>query len=435
MNPRRYLGAAIAMLGLVVLATDSPATFSPAASLLQSAAVVRQVEASSSATASSTETAAGGSVASPVTPESNVAPSGVAPGVLPGHAETEALPSPVGPVFNVVLYGADHSGLQDSTVGIRSAIAAAEATPGISTVYFPAGTYLLNDNDGAAVDFKITGPNTVDVLGAGRLRTKIVERVGTVAYPGISNPKTVFVLQQTTGNVFAGLTVDAQTYNAGDPVHDYGNGTTIEQATFLGAHNANAFALRVTAVCNDQPGSPQYGVHRSGNLVHDIILSGEGIGGNADLDFSCQWNGRVSNITDTGWGMALYIDQNVTVNNYAFTPGTYEKSAPGWYVTDSDYITLNDFVTSGLGGIIKNPTDVSSHITINREQMTNPNEYLTVGDAAAVTIANSSIAGLLIAPVVSTNGLTVTNSSVGSVTCKPRPGASITGLVGVSCGN
>lgn len=429
MIPRRYLGAAVAMLGLVVLATDSQATFSPAASSVQNATVASQVEASSSPAASQTETAAGGSVASPVTPESNVAPSGVAPGVLPGQAETEALPSPVGLVFNVVTYGADGSGVRDSTVGIRSAIAAAEATPGISTVYFPAGTYLLNDNDGAAVDFTITGPNTVDVLGAGRLRTKIVEKVGTVAYPGISNPKTVFVFEQTTGNVFAGLTVDAQTYNAGDPVHDYGNATTIERATFLGAHNANAFALRVTAVCNHQDG-----VHRSGNLVHDIILSGEGTGGNADLDFSCQWNGRVSNITDTGWGMAIYIDQNVTVDNYAFTPGTYEKSAPGWYVTDSDYITLNNFVTSGLGGIIKNPTGVSTHITINHEQMTNPNEWLTVGDAAAVTIANSSIAGLLISPAVSTNGLTVTHSSIGSVTCKPQAGASITGLVGVSCG-
>jgi hypothetical protein len=429
MNLRRYLGAAIAMLGLVVLATDSQATFSPAASSVQNAAVASQVEASSSPAASQPETAAGGSVASPVTPESNVAPSGVAPGVLPRQAETEALPSPVGLVFNVVTYGADGSGVLDSTVGIRSAIAAAEATAGISTVYFPAGTYLLNDNDGAAVDFKITGPNTVDVLGAGRLRTKIVEKVGTVAYPGISNPKTVFVFEQTTGNVFSGLTVDTQTYNAGDPVHDYGNDTTIEHATFLGANNANAFALRVTAVCNRQDG-----VHRSGNLVHDITLSGEGIGGNADLDFSCQWNGRVSNITDTGWGMAIYIDQHVTVDNYAFTPGTYEKSAPGWYVTDSNYISLNNFVTSGLGGIIKNPTDVSSHITINHEQMTNPNEWLTVGDAAAVTIANSSIAGLLIAPAVSMNGLTVTDSSIGSVTCKPQPGASITGLVGVSCG-
>lgn len=429
MNPRRYLGAAIAMLGLVVLATDSQATFSPAASSVQNAAVASQVEAPSFPAASQTETAAGGSVASPVTPASNVAPSGVAPGVLPGQAETEALPSPVGLVFNVVTYGADGSGVRDSTVGIRSAIAAAEATPGISTVYFPAGTYLLNDNDGAAVDFKITGPNTVDVLGAGRLRTKIVEKVGTVAYPGISNPKTVFVFEQTAGNIFSGLTVDAQTYNAGDPVQDYGNDTTIEHATFLGAHNANAFALRVTAVCNHQDG-----VHHSGNLVHDVILSGEGIGGNADLDFSCQWNGRVSNITDTGWGMAIYIDQNVTVNNYAFTPGTFEKSAPGWYVTDSDYITLNNFVTSGLGGIIKNPTDVSSHITINHEQMTNPNEWLTVGDAAAVAIANSSIAGLLISPAVSMNGLTVTKSSIGSVSCKPQAGASITGLVGVSCG-
>lgn len=163
-------------------------------------------------------------------------------------------------------------------------------------------------------------------------------------------------------------------------------------------------------------------------------MSGEGIGGNADLDFSCQWNGRVSNITDTGWGMAIYIDQQVTVDNYAFTPGIYEKSAPGWFVTDSNYITLNNFVTSGLGGIIKNPTDVSSHITINHEQMTDPNEWLTVGDAAAVTIANSSIAGLLISPAVSTDGLTVTESSIGSVICTPKAGASITGLVGVSCG-
>ncbi len=102
-------------------------------------------------------------------------------------------------------------------------------------------------------------------------------------------------------------------------------------------------------------------------------------------------------------------------------------------MTDSDYITLNNFVTSGAGGIIKNPTDVSNHITINHEQMTNPNELLTVGDAAAVLIASSSIAGLLIAPVVSMNGLTVTKSSIGSVSCKPQAGASITGLVGVSC--
>jgi len=83
MNPRRYLGAAIAMLGLVVLATDSQATFSPAASSVQNAAVASHVEASSSPAASQSETAGGGSVASPVTAESNVAPSGVARRVLP----------------------------------------------------------------------------------------------------------------------------------------------------------------------------------------------------------------------------------------------------------------------------------------------------------------------------------------------------------------
>jgi hypothetical protein len=305
MNPRRHLGAAmIAVLGLVVLATDSQATFSQASSSVRDAAVAYHVDAASSPVAASQpEATAGGSVASSVAAENSVAPSRVTPGALPGQAGAEVLPSLVGVVFNVVTYGADGSGVRDSTLGIRSAIAAAEATPGISTVYFPAGTYLLNDNDGAKVDFKIIGPNTVDVLGAGRLRTKIIEEVGTVAYPGISNPKAVFVFEQTTGNVFSGLTVDAQTYNAGDPVQDYGNDTTIEHATLLGAHNANAFALRVTAVCNQQPGSPQYGVHHSGNVVHDIILSGEGTGGNADLDFSCQWNGRVSNITDTGWGM------------------------------------------------------------------------------------------------------------------------------------
>ncbi|HEX6539461.1 MAG TPA: glycosyl hydrolase family 28-related protein [Candidatus Dormibacteraeota bacterium] len=365
-------------------------------------------------------------------------PSSSPEGTLSGLA---TLPTPAFPpgapapppanAFNVTKYGADPSGQSDATQAIRQAISAAEAAGSGQTVYFPAGTYLLDDNDGLKTDFRLSGPTAPNILGAGRDTTRLVEKIGTVAYPGITKPKTVFDLSAVTGTVFSGLTVDTETFNAGDTIDDSGDNTTIEHAGFLGAQNKNTFTMRVLTVCNANPGHNLYGIHKSGNVVDDVLLRGRGKGGNDDLDFSCQWDGKISNITDVGWGTAVYIDHNVSITNFDFTPGPDETDPRGWYITNSDHISITNFITRGQGGVIKNPNLGSSAITVDHEQMLQPGFVLEVGDVAGMTISNSTIVQLRIDPAVSANGISVVSSKVGSVTCPP--GGTISSLSGVTC--
>ncbi|HLB75972.1 MAG TPA: glycosyl hydrolase family 28-related protein, partial [Candidatus Dormibacteraeota bacterium] len=145
-------------------------------------------------------------------------PSNGAAGVNPGLSATvpsaNAFIAPPAHAFIVTTYGADATGQHDATAAIQKTIQAAEAAGSHNTVYFPAGTYLLNRKDGQSVDFAISGDHAPNLLGAGRDFTKIVEKVGTVAYPGLANPKTVFTLTKLSGTRFRGLTVDTQTYNA-----------------------------------------------------------------------------------------------------------------------------------------------------------------------------------------------------------------------------
>ena len=243
-------------------------------------------------------------------------------------------PPPAGS-FVVTSYGADPSGQHNSTAAIQDAIRAAEAAAGWQTVYFPPGTYLLDDNNGATADFNLEDV-TVNILGSGASFTKLVEKVGTYAYPRMTRGKDVFVFSKMANFYIDGMTIDSQTYNAGDTIDDTGDNSTIQDVAALGAHNgsgkpvdtANVFDLRVIAVCNADPANPHYELYHFGNVINDVVLNGRGSGGNDDLDISCQQDDTISNIVDTGWGMALYIDQDITVDNYDFTPGGGEPELP-----------------------------------------------------------------------------------------------------------
>ena len=338
----------------------------------------------------------------------------------------------------VTSYGADPSGARDSTLAIRQAIGAAEAKGGWQTVYFPPGTYLLDDHDGAAADFDLQGA-TVNILGAGHTYVKLVEKVGTDAYPALKRGKNVFVFSKMNDFYIDGLTIDSQTYNVGDTIDDYGNSSTIQDIAALGARHgsgaavdsANVFDLRVLAVCNANPSNALYDVYHSGNVVNDVILSGRGGGGNDDLDISCQHDDTISNIVDTGWGMALYIDQGVTVHNYSFTPAGTNPDFRGWFITASSDITIDGFTTTGEGGRISSPAHPSSAITIEDEHMETPGYSMVIGDSNGVVIRNSSLQQLVVAPTEKVQGLTVLNTSVASVSCKAH--ALISDLSGVSC--
>jgi hypothetical protein len=400
------------------------------------------------------------------------------PTSTPSAPPNSSVPSPAN-AFNVVTYGADPSGRADSTLAIRRAVAAALTKGGNQTVYFPAGTYLLNDGsgaiteDGVKVDVPINGANgsVINILGAGENVTKVIDEVGVTnpAYPGLRRGDTAFVFKKMNGFYFSGLTVDAATYTSGDTLDVYGSDSTIENSDFLGANETNphldenTFDIRVLSPkpnsCNLNSSAPGYtgDTYATGNTVKNVSVSGEGFGYNDDLDFSCQHNGTLSNIVDTGWGTAIYIDENVTVNGYIFRPGPRKRTYPGYVITDSRDITINDFTTSGNGGVISVDRLLTNHkiylnypssdIVINGERMTTPGFVLQINDASDVAINNSTLTGMALTPLTSISDVTLTNSSAGPVTCSPRagsvrnalfsdsgtPAAPITGLHGISC--
>jgi hypothetical protein len=366
-------------------------------------------------------------------PTSGGPPSGSPSGRPPAGNPTTPSKTPPHGSFVVTSYGADPTGQHDSTVAIRKAMTAAEASAG-NTVYFPAGTYTLDDNDGAKIDFLLQGPNPIVVEGAGRETTKLVEKVGLGAYPNVAHTKTVFQITSPGGDgtTITGLTVDSQTYSAGTTLIDYANNTTISHGTFLGArsnhnYNRDVFVVRVIAVCNHTNG-----IHHSNNTVDDLILNGQGSAGNVDLDISCQWDTRVSNITDTGNGMALYIDRRVTVNGFNYTPGKVEKDPKSYFITGpSDHISLSNIVTSGNGGFFQSsPNNYRiTDTTITGEKMTQPGTDLVINDADNTSITNSVLVSIVIQPSFSTHGLDITSSTVGSIQLKPKPGATVTSLI------
>lgn len=370
--------------------------------------------------------------------------------------------------FNVVSYGADPSGQKDSDAAIKAAIAAAEVKGGNQTIYFPAGTYILNDNDGQQNDLQFTSTNgsVVNVLGAGQTITKVVEEVGNAQtvngkpgpYPTLPRGKNIFAFDNTTnGFYFKGITVDGQTYNAGDSIRDGGNNSTIEDSTFLGAINGNGgsgsatnpsindvWDVHIAAFCNQDPTNPNYvgnpGHHHSNNIVDNVTLvSVGGVGGNDDLDFSCQENGTISNITDTGWGTAMYIDSNITVSNYTYYPGSANRGVfAGWFVTDGHNIAITNFTSYGAGGKINSPNYPSSDITIDHEVMKTTGYNLFVGDASNVMLSNDNLQTLSLAPSGTGTGsglanLTLINTTTTTLKCKPSNGALITNLVGATC--
>jgi hypothetical protein len=218
-----------------------------------------------------------------------------------------------------------------------------------------------------------------------------------------------------------------------------GDDVTVEDSTFLGGtygtggqtDASNVYDLKIAGFCNQHPGHAHYGEYRSGNTVRDVTLVGRGVGGNDDLDFSCEHDGTISDVTDTGWGTALYIDQDVTVDQYRYAPGE-GKAAYGFYVTDSQDVTIDGFTTSGPGGTISSPNFPSSDITIQGERMTEPGFVLSVGDVNGLSIVGSDLQGLRIAPVHRASAITARGSTIASVSC--RTGVTITGLAGLACG-
>ena len=90
-----------------------------------------------------------------------------------GYRRGEApIPQDMGPVFDVVSYGADPTGVADSTLAIQNAIYAAEAAGG-GVVNLPAGTFSVSLLSGTTEVLRVRGSGVV-IRGAGSGNTRLV---------------------------------------------------------------------------------------------------------------------------------------------------------------------------------------------------------------------------------------------------------------------
>jgi hypothetical protein len=97
-----------------------------------------------------------------------------------------------------------------------------------------------------------------------------------------------------------------------------GSDETLRDVT---ASGGNGFGIRFVAppgaVCRDRP--------NSGIVVQNVNITTTGLGGYGALGLDCLNSATLTNITISGGIVALYLDNNVTINGLSFT-SVYEQS-------------------------------------------------------------------------------------------------------------
>jgi hypothetical protein len=159
----------------------------------------------------------------------------------------------------------------------------------------------------------------------------------------------------------------------------------------------------------------------------------------------------MNKIKITGDMIALYIDSNVTITGYDFTPGP-QVNPPAFAITGpGGHITINNFRSSGQGGIIANkgqfvtgnPNFIVETVTIRDYALTGgPSAcggsacHLDAGDVHNLTVAPSGpsgfcdfgTGGLRVAPQVKASNVTIDSCSIGETAIGAASGASVSKL-------
>ncbi|MDQ2724023.1 MAG: hypothetical protein M3Y36_00775 [Actinomycetota bacterium] len=323
--------------------------------------------------------------------------SGPPPPAGPGHGHT----------YNVTSYnGCKGNGTTDCAAGMQAAIGAAQAAGG-GTVYFPAGKYL--NGSGHAL---LIGPGAaVTFTGAGATSTSILARAGSS--PTLLSVKADHV---TVGN----LTFDSSMVHGGKAVvADSASFTTIHDSRILGGPGTS-WPLRVNG--GHGTAKPTQPTYATGNVVDHLYLHDTSPGQDDGLDFSFQQNATISNVQHLGSRLGMYVDRNVTINNYTYTPDpTLKGGTYGFYITPPSFgITINDFTSSGYGGKI-GPTPRGDqnrdnvNVTINHEVMTGKGSPIFIGDVTNLVIRDSTLGMVRLSPKVAARG-TIENTSYAQIT-------------------
>jgi len=330
-----------------------------------------------------------------------------------------ALPTPV---VNVTQYGADPSGAKDSTAAIAKALAFAQASGG-GTVYFPAGTYVVGKSStpgGKSIPID-SGP-PVTLAGAGMSQSTLVETVTGYDIVGI----------KVDGVVVEDLGFDTATHGARCNVTIVANNTTLERVKLM--DGSQTFSVYFAG----PPGAtPTDAAYNTGNQMLDSVIT-DSVNDDS-LSFSFQQNGVIRNITHTGSRLALYIDQNVTVSDYQYSPNTQSAQQASdqngfWITPPSGNITIRNFVSSGQGGKVGSSGvgRSNSNISIIGERLLKPGYALEAADVDGLTIKGGSLIGdgsgagtLVIDPDALATNIVVDNMTLQAISFAPAAGASV----------
>jgi Pectate lyase superfamily protein len=268
----------------------------------------------------------------------------------------------------VTAYGAVGNGHTDSTAAIAKATSIAEARGG--TLYFPPGHYMVHGSGlGSAIAIREGRPLTIAGPGSGLV---------TVTNTNVTGGLLSIRVDHT---VVEGLTLDAQSYNTRQALGAIANEVTVENCRILGGRQF--FAIYYAGPAGATPSAPAY---NTGNrLLNDVVSD---LVANDGISWSFQESSLIENLAHTGSRLALYVDRYVTVQNETYHPGPQGGGTAGfWISAPSDHITINNFTSYGMGGIISdNGTNVSSNISIANERLMVPGNTLRVDAVNGLTI-------------------------------------------------
>ncbi|MDF1859281.1 MAG: glycosyl hydrolase family 28-related protein [Verrucomicrobiales bacterium] len=143
------------------------------------------------------------------------------------HRGEQSIPDVAGPVFHVVNdYGADPTGVNDSTAAIQAAIDAAELAGG-GVVYLPAGTFAVAPGTGQNFALRINGSPVV-MRGAGKDQTfllctsyemrskRVIEITGSTPHWGYNSGTAYTITEDLPGPVLEIPVADVAPFAVGD---------------------------------------------------------------------------------------------------------------------------------------------------------------------------------------------------------------------------
>jgi hypothetical protein len=299
--------------------------------------------------------------------------------------------------------GCRGDGVTDCYQGMQAAIDAAQSAGG-GTVYFPAGRFA----DAAGKPLKVEPGAPITLAGASEASSVLVAKS---SHSGL-------LMVRADHVVVENMTFDSSSVSNGIGVVGVsGSYTTMTNCRVLGGPGTS-WPLRFAG--GKGKATPTIPTYATGNAISNIVLVDSAPQRNDGFDFSFQENASITNVTHTGSRLGLYVDRDVTVTNYHFTPRTDGVAgAYGYYITPpSTGITITGFTTTGNGGVI-GAVPASSHrpgnidVTIVGEEMLRPGFSIDLGDATNLTIRNSHLDQIVEKPHLLLQGVLQATTSTG----------------------